>query len=361
MQPVTQDFTGGNMGTSGFIGSIFGRKPGSLLSTAMAIDLGTANTLIHLQGKGIVLEQPSVVAVDRSTGEVVAVGDDAKSMLGRTGSTLEAVRPLKDGVITNATATMAMLREFFSMAQMRKFSMRPRVLVCVPSGITEVEISAVRTALERAGAREVLLVSEPLASAIGVGIPVEGPAGNMVVDIGGGTTEVAVICLSTIAANNTIRIGGDEIDDAIAGYLKKRYSLLIGERTAEKVKINMGTVLKSDDSEYEVSGLDFVNGIPETYSINSEDIRSALKEVISTIVEAVRHGLEKTPPELASDIVERGIVMTGGGALLRGLDKLLMSETGLPIRVADNPLSCTVLGAGLILENIYRYRNLLLQ
>ena len=349
------------MSASGFLSGFFGRKPGTLLSTAMAIDLGTANTLIYLQGKGIVLNQPSVVAVDRETGDVIAVGDDAKAMLGRTGSTLDAVRPLKDGVITNATATMAMLREFFSMAQTRRFSMRPRVLVCVPSGITEVEISAVRTALERAGAREVLLVSEPLASAIGVGIAVEGAPGNMVVDIGGGTTEVAVISLSTIAASNSIRIGGDEIDEAIAGYLKKRYSLLIGERPAEIVKLNMGTVLKSDKRVYDVSGLDFVNGIPETYSISSEDIRNALKEVVGTIVEAVRHGLEKTPPELASDIVDRGIVMTGGGALLRGLDRLLMSETGLPIRVADNPLSCTVLGAGLILEDIYRYRNLLLQ
>ena len=349
------------MSASGFLSGFFGRKPGTLLSTAMAIDLGTANTLIYLQGKGIVLNQPSVVAVDRETGDVIAVGDDAKAMLGRTGSTLDAVRPLKDGVITNATATMAMLREFFSMAQTRRFSMRPRVLVCVPSGITEVEISAVRTALERAGAREVLLVSEPLASAIGVGIAVEGAAGNMVVDIGGGTTEVAVISLSTITANNSIRIGGDEIDEAIAGYLKKRYSLLIGERTAEIVKLNMGTVLKSDKREYDVSGLDFVNGIPETYSISSEDIRNALKEVVGTIVEAVRHGLEKTPPELASDIVDRVFVLTCGGALLRGLDRLLMSETGLPIRVADNPLSCTVLGAGLILEDIYRYRNLLLQ
>ena len=338
-----------------------GRKPGTLLSTSMAIDLGTANTLIYLQGKGIVLDQPSVVAVDSETGDVVAVGRDAKAMLGRTGSNLNAVRPLKDGVITNATATMAMLREFFKMAQTRRFSMRPRVLVCVPSGITEVEVSAVRTALERAGAREVLLVPEPIASAIGVGISVGGPAGNMIVDIGGGTTEIAVISLSTIAANNSIRIGGDELDEAIASYLKKRYSLLIGERTSERVKLNLGTVLEEDCMELEVSGLDFVNGIPETYSITSEDIRNALKETVATIVEAVRHGLEKTPPELASDIVDRGIVMTGGGALLRGLDRLLMSETGLPIRVADNPLSCTVLGAGLILEDVYRYRNLLLQ
>jgi len=327
----------------------------------MAIDLGTANTLVYLQGKGIVLEQPSVVAVDTGTGEVVAVGNEAKAMLGRTGSNLSAVRPLKDGVITNATATMAMLREFFGMAQTRRFSMRPRVLVCVPSGITEVEVSAVRTALERAGAREVLLVPEPIAAAIGVGIPVGGAAGNMVVDIGGGTTEIAVISLSTIAANNSIRVGGDELDEAIAAYLKKRYSLLIGERTAERVKLSIGTVLEEDASEIEVSGLDFVNGIPETYSITSEDIRSAIKETVGIIVEAVRHGLEKTPPELASDIVDRGIVMTGGGALLRGLDRLLMSETGLPIRVADNPLSCTVLGAGLILEDVYRYRNLLIQ
>jgi len=338
-----------------------GRKPGTLLSTSMAIDLGTANTLIYLQGKGIVLDQPSVVAVDTESGDVVAVGSDAKSMLGRTGSNLDAVRPLKDGVITNATATTAMLREFFRMAQTRRFSMRPRILVCVPSGITEVEVSAVRTALERAGAREVLLIPEPLASAIGVGIPVSGAAGNMIVDIGGGTTEIAVISLSTIAANNSIRIGGDELNEAIASYLKKRYSLLIGERTSERVKLSVGTVLEEDSTELEVSGLDFVNGIPETYSITSEDIRKALKETVATIVEAVRHGLEKTPPELASDIVDRGIVMTGGGALLRGLDRLLMSETGLPIRVADNPLSCTVLGAGLILEDVYRYRNLLLQ
>lgn len=349
------------MGFAAALRGIFGRRPGALLSNSMAIDLGTANTLIYLQGKGIVLEQPSVVALERESNALVAVGAEAKSMLGRTGLSLQAIKPLKDGVITNATATMAMLREFLSMARTRKLSMRPRVLVCVPSGITEVEISAVKTALERAGAREVLLVPEPLASAIGVGIPVEGAAGNMVVDIGGGTTEVAVISLSSIAANNSIRIGGDEMDDAISSYLKKQYSLLIGERTAEIVKIRMGTVLEEDDAECEVNGLDFVNGIPETYIISSEDIRNALREVVATIVEAVRHGLEKTPPELASDIVERGIILTGGGALLRGLDRLLMSETGLPIRIADNPLSCTVLGAGIILEDIYRYRSLLIQ
>jgi rod shape-determining protein MreB len=327
----------------------------------MAIDLGTSNTLVYVQGQGIVLEEPSVVAIDKRSNETIAVGKEAKLMLGRTGSGLEAARPLKDGVITNATATELMLRVFFERALKRRFTMRPRVLVCVPSGITEVEISAVRIALERAGAREVLLISEPLASAIGVGLPVENAAGNMVVDIGGGTTEIAVISLSSIASNNSIRIGGDEMDEAIALYLKKRLSLLIGGSTAEQVKIRLGTVNEIDNDSMEVSGLDFVNGIPRTYTIKSGDMRLALKEPMASIVEAIRHGLEKTPPELASDIVDRGIVLTGGGALLRGMDRLLSSETGLPIRVADNPLACTVLGAGIILENIYKYRKFLIQ
>lgn len=333
---------------------------GSLLSTSMAIDLGTANTAVYVQGDGIVLEEPSVVAVDSGSGEAVAAGREAKAMVGRTGAGLSAVRPLKDGVITNSTATEAMLRLFFEQALRKRFTMRPRVLVCVPSGITEVEVTAARTALERAGAREVLLVSEPLAAAIGVGLPVETATGKMVVDIGGGTTEIAVISLSSIAANNSIRVGGDEMDESIANYLKKRFSLLIGEGTAERVKVRVGTVSVDDDETIEVSGLDFVNGIPKTYGIRSSDIMEALKEPTAAIVEAVRHGLEKTPPELASDIVDRGIVLTGGGALLRGLDGLLMSETGLPIRVADNPLACTVLGAGIILENISEYRGLLI-
>jgi rod shape-determining protein MreB len=341
---------------------LFGRflpRPGAFLSSAMAIDLGTANTLIYVQGRGIVLDEPSVVASERSSGEVVAVGVEAKSMLGRTGTGLEAMRPLKDGVINNATATMAMLRVFFERSQPRRFSMRPRVLVCVPNGITEVEETAVRNALERAGAREVLLVSEPLAAAVGVGLPVSSPAGNMIVDIGGGTTEIAVISLSSIAANNSIRIGGDEMNDAITNYLKRHFSLLVGERTAEDVKIRLGTVLEEDDDSLDVSGLDFVNGIPRTYKIRSQDVREALKEPVGSIVEAVLHGLEKTPPELASDIVDRGIVLTGGGALLRGMGRLLMSETGLPIRVAENPLACTVLGAGIILEDTYRFRKLI--
>lgn len=349
------------MNLTGILQRFFGGGRVSFLSTSMAIDLGTANTLVYVQDRGIVLEEPSVVAVDSVSGDISAVGREAKAMLGRTGRGFEALHPLKDGVITNATATMAMLRIFFERSQARRFSMRPRVLVCVPSGITEVEITAVRNALERAGAREVLLVSEPLASAVGVGLPVEAAAGNMVVDIGGGTTEIAVISLSSIAANNSIRTGGDELNEAIASYLKKHFSLLIGERTSEHVKICLGTVSEDDDSDMDVSGLDFVNGIPRTYRIRSQEVREALKEPVSAIIEAVRHGLERTPPELASDIVDRGIVLTGGGALLRGIDRLLMMETGLPIRIADNPLSCTVLGAGIILEDIYRYRKLLIQ
>ena len=341
--------------------SFFTRGRGSFLATSMAIDLGTANTLVYSKGRGIVLEEPSVVAIERETGDVVAVGTEAKAMLGRTGGALEAIRPLKDGVITNATATMAMLRAFFERAQSSHMSMRPRVLVCVPSGITEVEVSAVRNALERAGAREVFLVSEPIAAAVGVGLPVSRPVGNMVVDIGGGTTEIAVISLSTIAANNSIRIGGDEMNEAIASYLKKHYSLLVGDRTAENVKLTLGTVMESDDRVMDVSGLDFVNGIPRTYPIRSSDVRESLQEPVAAITEAVRHGLERTPPELASDIVDRGIVLTGGGSTLRGIAGLLSSETGLPIRVADNPFSCTVLGAGIILEDIYTYRKLLLE
>lgn len=348
--------------TEGYM-ALFGwfPKPRSFLSSSMAIDLGTANSLVYVSGRGIVLEEPSVVAIDRGSGEVVAVGSEAKAMLGRTGSGLDALRPLKDGVITDATSTVAMLRVFFERSQGRRFSIRPRVLVCVPNGITEVEMTAVRTALERAGAREVLLVSEPIAAAVGVGMPVESSAGSMIVDIGGGTTEIAVISLTQIAATNSIRTGGDEMNEAIINYLKKHFSLLIGERTAEIVKMAIGTVVEEDDESYEVSGLDFVNGIPRTYRIRSADVREALKEPVTAIVEAVRHGLERTPPELASDIVDRGIVLTGGGSLLRGLDRLLMSETGLPIRLAENPMACTVLGAGVILENIYRYRKLLLR
>lgn len=340
---------------------VTGSEGGSLFSTAMAIDLGTANTLVYVENRGIVLEEPSVIAVENENGSVVAVGSDAKVMLGRTNKDLMVIRPLKDGVITNATATLAMLREFFARSQTRRFSMRPRVLVCVPSGITEVEKTAVRNSLERAGAREVLMVPEPLASALGVGLPVEGAPGNMIVDIGGGTTEVAVISLNSIAAENSIRIGGDEMNEAIQGYLKKRFSLLVGERTAESVKISLGAVTEGRTGEMEVSGLDLINGIPKTYIVKCQDVQEALRVPVGQIVEAVHQALEKTPAELARDIVDRGIVLSGGGALLRGIDTLLAGETGLPIRVADNPLACTVLGAGIILGNLYRYRKLLLE
>ncbi len=336
------------------------RSSSGVFSTAMAIDLGTANTMIHEAERGIVLEEPSVIAIERDTNTVIAVGAEAKSMLGRTGRDISVVRPLKDGVIKEATATMAMLRRFFEQAQTRRFSMRPRVLVCVPSGITEVEVNAVRSSLERAGAREVLLVPEPLAAAVGVGLPVEAAVGNMIVDIGGGTTEVAVISLNSIAADSSIRVGGDEMNEAIINYMKKTAYLLIGERTAELVKIELGSMLEDDQREAEVSGMDATYGIPKTYTVKASQIRTALQQPVNAIIQAVQQGLEKTPPELGRDIVNRGIVLTGGGALLKGLDILLSRETSLPIRIADNPLSCTVLGAGIILSDLYRYRKLLI-
>jgi rod shape-determining protein MreB len=351
------------MGFRTFVKNLTGSGSGSssgLFSTAMAIDLGTASTIIHQSDRGIVLEEPSVIAIERDTDTVIAVGREAKSMLGRTGRDISVVRPLKDGVIKEATATMAMLRRFFEQAQTRRFSMRPRVLVCVPSGITEVEINAVRTSLERAGAREVLLVPEPLAAAIGVGLPVEAAVGNMIVDIGGGTTEVAVISLNSIAADSSIRVGGDEMDEAIINYMKRTAYLLIGQRTAESVKIKLGSMLEDDQREEEVSGMDATYGIPKTYNVKASQIRSALQQPVNAIIQAVQQGLEKTPPELGRDIVNRGIVLTGGGALLRGLDVLLSRETSLPVRIADNPISCTVLGAGIILSDLYRYRKLLI-
>jgi rod shape-determining protein MreB len=349
------------MGVRSFLARIMGSdKSGSsgLFSSAMAIDLGTANTVIHLMGRGIVLEEPSVIAMEKSNGNILAVGSEAKAMLGRTGSDISVVRPLKDGVIKEATATMSMLRRFFEQAQTRRFTMRPRVLVCVPSGITEVEVNAVRTSLERAGAREVLLVPEPLAAAVGVGLPVESAVGNMIVDIGGGTTEVAVISLNSIAADSSIRVGGDEMNEAIISYMKKTLYLLVGERTAEMVKIGLGSMLEEDVREEEVSGMDATYGIPKTIIVKASQIRTALQQPVNAIIQAVQQGLEKTPPELGRDIVNRGIVLTGGGALLQGLDVLLTRETGLPIRIADNPLSCTVLGAGIILSDLYRYRKL---
>jgi rod shape-determining protein MreB len=334
----------------------------SVISHDMAVDLGTASTLVYVEGKGIVLHQPSVVAIERKTGMAIAVGDEAKKMLGRTPDEIKAIRPMKDGVIADFEICEEMLRAFIKMAQKRRSIVKPRVIVCVPSGITEVEKRAVRDSAEHAGAREVYLVAEPIAAAIGVGLPVSSPIGSMVIDIGGGTTEIAVIALSGIVSNTSIRTAGDEMDEAIVEYLRKSYSVLIGEQTAEDIKIKIGSAFPVEESrEMEVKGRDLVSGIPRAVKVRSEEIREALREPINLIVLAVKKALEQTPPELAADIVDAGIVMTGGGSLLKGLDALLREETNLPIRVADNPRECIVLGAGRILESQDDFDNVLMQ
>jgi rod shape-determining protein MreB len=294
------------------------------LSNDIAIDLGTANTLVYIKGNGIVLNEPSVVAVDQKTKKVYAVGAEAKAMLGKTPAHIVAIRPMKDGVIADFEITEVMLREFIRKAQKKRFFIRPRVVVAVPSGITEVERRAVTDSAQNAGAREVYLVSEPVASAIGVGLPVDKPSGNMVIDIGGGTTEIAVIALNGIVTDMSIRVAGDEMDEAIVLHIKKAYNLLIGDQTAEHVKMVIGSATKlKKEEEMEIKGRDLVSGIPKTLKISSVEVREALAEPLSQIVAAVRQALEQTPPELAADIVDRGIVMTGGGALLRGIDVLL--------------------------------------
>ncbi|HBZ87391.1 MAG: rod shape-determining protein [Candidatus Edwardsbacteria bacterium RIFOXYD12_FULL_50_11] len=334
----------------------------SVISHDMAVDLGTASTLVYVQGKGIVLHQPSVVAIEKKTGMAIAVGDEAKKMLGRTPDEIKAIRPMKDGVIADFEICEEMLRAFIKMAQKRRSIVKPRVIVCVPSGITEVEKRAVRDSAEHAGAREVYLVAEPIAAAIGVGLPVSSPIGSMVIDIGGGTTEIAVIALSGIVSNTSIRTAGDEMDEAIVEYLRKSYSVLIGEQTAEDIKIKIGSAFPVEESrEMEVKGRDLVSGIPRAVKVRSEEIREALREPINLIVLAVKKALEQTPPELAADIVDAGIVMTGGGSLLKGLDALLREETNLPIKVADNPRECIVLGAGRILESQDNFDNVLMQ
>jgi rod shape-determining protein MreB len=334
---------------------------GGFLANEIAVDLGTANTLIYVKGQGIVLNEPSVVALERSTGTVQAVGLAAKKMLGRTPESITAIRPLKDGVIADFEVTEKMLRGFLERVLRKRFlPMRPKVIVCVPSGITEVEKRAVRDSAESAGAKEVYLVDEPMAAAIGVGLPVETPTGNMVIDIGGGTTEIAVIALSGIVSDTSIRVGGDELDDAIVQFLKKNYNQAIGEQTAEAIKMQIGSAYPlGEEREMEVKGRDIVSGIPKTVKIHSSEVREALQEPIMAIVEAVRAALERTPPELASDIVDRGIVMTGGGSLLRGLDALLREETNLPINVDEDPLTCVVRGTGRILDEPTKYRSVL--
>lgn len=320
----------------------------------MGIDLGTANTLVHVKGRGIVLREPSVVAIKSDTGDVLAVGEEAKKMIGRTPGNVVAIRPMKDGVIADFDVTQAMLKYFIRKAMNSKSFARPRVVVGVPSGVTEVEKRAVIDAAQQAGAREAYLIEEPMAAAIGAGLPVEEATGNMVVDIGGGTTEIAVISLGGIVTSRSIRIGGDEMDSSIVQYIKRMYNLLIGERTAEEIKISIGTaiVTPETDRSMDIRGRDLVTGLPKTLTIQAREIREALNEPIYKIVDAVKGTLERTPPELAADIMDHGIMMAGGGALLTNLDKLISNETNMPVLVADDALSCVGEGTGRSLENI---------
>lgn len=326
------------------------------LSNDLAIDLGTATTLIYAKGRGIVSCEPSVVAVHRDargSKKALAVGREAKEMLGRTPGSIQAVRPLRDGVIADFEITEAMLRYFIAHANDRRTFIKPRIIICVPFGITEVEKRAVKESAESAGAREVFLIEEPMAAAIGAGLPITEPSGNMVVDIGGGTTEVAIISLAGIVYSQSVRVGGDKMDEAVIAYMKRKYNLLIGEQTAERVKCRIGNAHGSTEPDsMEVKGRDLVAGVPKTVVVTSEEIRDALSEPINAIVEAVMTALERTPPELSADIVDKGIVVTGGGALLRSLDVLLREETGLPVIVSDDPVSAVVLGSGKALDHL---------
>lgn len=334
----------------------------NLFSNDIAIDLGTANTLVYIKGKGIVLDQPSVVAIDKATRKVIAVGSEAKAMIGKTPDSIEAIRPLKDGVIADFEVTEYMLREFIRLAQKKRHFVAPRIVICVPSGITEVEKRAVRDSAKHAGAREVFLVAEPIAAAIGVGLPVDQPSGNMIIDIGGGTTEIAVIALNGIVCDTSIRVGGDELDEAIVSYIKKNHNMLIGDQTAEHIKKTIGSAFKlENEEEMEVRGLDQVSGIPKILKVSTLEIREALQEPIQAIVAALKEALENTPPELAADIKDRGIVMTGGGAMLRGLPELLREHTDLPINLMDDPLFCVVLGTGKILDDFDKYRPVIMK
>lgn len=327
-----------------------------LLSNDLAIDLGTATTLVYVKGQGIVANEPSVVAIrkDPQGGKkILAVGNEAKKMLGRTPANIVAIRPLKDGVIADFEVTEAMLSYFIKVVHKRKSFVRPRVIVSVPSGITPVEKRAVRESAELAGAREIYLIEEPMAAAIGSGLPVSEPVGNMIVDIGGGTTEVAVISLSGIVYSQSVRVAGDKMDEAIVQYVKRKYNMLIGERTAELIKITIGTAYPENEIKtVDIKGRDMVSGIPKTLEISSEEVMQAIAEPVNAIVNAVKIALERTPPELAADIVDRGIVLAGGGALLKNLDILLREETGLPIIVAESPLTAVVLGSGRALEEL---------
>ena len=329
----------------------------SSLSQDMGIDLGTANTLVHVKGKGIVIREPSVVAVQKDTNEVLAIGAEAKRMIGRTPGNIVAIRPLKDGVIADFDITQAMLKFFIKKTIGNKTFVRPRVVVGVPSGVTAVERRAVLDATIQAGAREAYLIEEPMAAAIGAGLPVQEATGNLVVDIGGGTSEVAVISLGGIVVSRSVRIGGDKMDEAIVQYIKKRYNLLIGERTAEEIKITIGTAMKVENPDtMEIRGRDLVTGLPKTLTIDANQIQEALSEPVAGIIDAVRGSLERTPPELSADIMDRGIVMTGGASLLRNLDRLLSKETGMPVYVSDSALSCVALGTGIAVEHVDIYK-----
>lgn len=346
-----------------FIKLLPARKLFSFFSNDLAIDLGTANTVVYVPNKGIVLNEPSVVAVKAGTNHVLAAGKRAKEMLGKTPESIVACRPMRDGVIANFELTESMLRYFIRVVHdNRRTVVRPRMIIGVPSGITQVERRAVEESAKQAGAREVYTIMEPMAAAIGAGLPVHEPSGSMIVDIGGGTTEVAVISLKDVVFCRSIRVGGDELDRAIVQYVKRKYNLLIGERTAEMIKIEIGTVAHDTLSEaIEVKGRDLMTGVPKTIKLTSQEVHESLLETITSIVQVVREALENTPPELSSDLVDKGIVLSGGGSLLRGLDRLIAHETGLPVRIAENPLFCVVNGAGKVLEELDFFKDALMK
>ena len=332
----------------------------TFLGRDMAVDLGTANTLVYVRGRGIVLNEPSVVALNTNNGQIVAVGVEAKRMIGRTPGNIVAVRPLKDGVIADFDVTERMLRYFIQKVHRRTHLAEPRLVVAVPSGITGVEQSAVKEAGHQAGARRVYIIEEPMAAAIGAGLPIHEPTGNMVVDIGGGTTEVAVISLGGIVTSQSIRVGGDELDQAIITFGKKEYSLMLGERTAEEIKMAIGSAFPAEDEPHaEIRGRDLVSGLPKTVVISAAEVRKAIEEPVNLIVDAVKNTLDKCPPELAGDVMDRGIALTGGGALLRGLESRIREETGMPVQVADNPLDSVVLGTGKCVEDFETLRQVL--
>ncbi len=322
-------------------------------SRDMGIDLGTANTLVYVRGKGVVLREPSVVAIRKENNSILAVGEEARMMIGRTPGNIVAIRPMRDGVIADFDVTQAMLRHFISKAYRRRMFFRPQVVVCVPSGVTEVEKRAVLDATNQAGAREAFLIEEPMAAAIGAGLPVEEPTGSMIVDIGGGTSEVAVISLGGIVTSMSVRVGGDELDEAIIQYVRKQYNLMIGERTAEEIKIQIGTAYeREEETRMSIRGRDMVSGLPRNLEINSTEIKEAMAEPIESIMEAIRITLEKTPPELAADIMEKGVIIAGGAAQLHGFDKLVSEQTGMPVFLAEEPVDSVVLGAGKVLSEI---------